>query len=129
MNLVDSCGWLECIAGGPNMGTFRDVLRKPDNLIVPTVCIYEVLRRRLPQLGRRAALEAVAVMRAAPLVVPLTDTIAVGAAVISERLKLPMADSMILATAREYNALIWTQDRHFEGLPDVNFIRCSDESR
>ena len=62
-------------------------------------------------------------MRAAPLVVPLTDTIAVGAAVISERLKLPMADSIILAAAQSCEATLWTQDEDFKDIPGVQFRR------
>jgi predicted nucleic acid-binding protein len=36
--------------------------------------------------------------------------------------KLPLADSIILATARAYQATLWTQDEHFRGLSGVQYI-------
>jgi toxin FitB len=54
-------------------------------------------------------------------VVDLDYKLAVTAARISLKEKLPMADSIILATAREYGATLWTQDAHFEGIAGVRF--------
>lgn len=121
MNLVDSCGWLEYAADGPNADHFAAPLEDSANLVVPAVCIYEVFRRLLQQRGRSAALETVALMRQANTV-PLTDTLAMEAAALGWEQKLPMADSIVLATARAFGATLWTQDAHFASMPGVRYF-------
>ncbi len=128
MNLVDSSGWLEYFADGPNAKVFARPLRDPEDLIVPTVCLYEVFKVVLRQRGAAAALQTVALMRQGTIV-ELNERIAILAAELSLEHKLPMADSVILATARIHAAHIWTQDADFEGLEDVTFVnkvRSSD---
>lgn len=121
MNVVDSSGWLEYFTGGENDTFFAPVIEDPVNVIVPTISIFEVFKRVLMEKNRDDALEAIAVMYEAQ-VVDLDRTLALMAAELSVELKLPMADSIILATARAYSALLWTQDEHFKGLPEVNYI-------
>ncbi len=121
MNVVDSCGWLEYFAEGANADHFADVVENTALLIVPSVCIYEVFRRLLQQIGRSPALEAVAVMRQAK-VVPLTDTLALESATLGHELKLPLADSIVLATAHAFDATLWTQDAHFASFPGVQYF-------
>ena len=121
MNLVDSCGWLEYFAGGANADFFAPALESSETpLLVPTLCLYEVFKRILVQFGREQAVEKVAAMRRG-VVVPLDDRIALNAALLGRELKLSMADSVILATARSYDAIVWTQDAHFEGLESVRY--------
>ncbi len=52
-------------------------------------------------------------------VVELTQEIALLAAVLSILHKLPVPDSLILATARTYPAVLWTQGEHFRRLEGV----------
>ncbi len=120
MNLVDSSGWLEYFADGQNARFFAPALEDTENLIVSTINIYEVFKRILQQRGEDAALQAVALMHQAG-VVDVTSPIAMDAVKLSTDLKLPMADSLILATARTYSAILWTQDAHFDGLPNIRF--------
>jgi predicted nucleic acid-binding protein len=54
-------------------------------------------------------------------VVDLTAPLAMSAALLSVEHRIPMADSIILAVAREYSATLWTQDEHFKGLDFVQF--------
>ena len=122
MNLVDSSGWLEYFADGRNAEFFAKVIEDTGNVIVSTINIYEVFKRVLQQRGEDAALQAVALMHQGS-VVDVTSPIAMDAVKLSTELKLPMADGMILATARACGAIVWTQDAHFEGLPDVRFTR------
>lgn len=122
MNLVDSSGWLEYFADGRNARFFAPALEDTENLIVSTINIYEVFKRVLQQRGEDAALQAVALMHQAG-VVDVTSSISMDAVKLSADLNLPMADSLILATARSCDAVLWTQDTHFEGLPDVKFTR------
>jgi toxin FitB len=122
VNLIDSSAWLEYFADGPNAEFFAPAIEKRSDLIVPTIVVFEVFKRVLQQRNARAALETVAVLRHGRLV-DLTGVIAIAAANISHSEKLPLADSIIIATARAENAIIWTQDSDFEGRPGVKFRR------
>jgi toxin FitB len=121
MNVVDSSGWLEYFGGGRNAGAFAPVIKATDILVVPAICTYEVFKRLLTQRGEEDALQAIGFMS---LGIPavLTQEIAVNAAYISSDLQIPMADSIILATARAYNATLWTQDADFKGMEGVEYI-------
>ena len=121
MNVVDSSAWLEYFADGPNADAFSQAVEAVDQLIVPTICLYEVFKIVLRQRGESAALSAIALMRQGQ-VSPLTERIALLAADLSLQTRLPMADSIILATARVHRAHIWTQDADFDGLDDVTFM-------
>src|SRR3990172_7341323 len=109
MNVVDSSGWLEYFADGPNVGFFSKAIEATADLIVPTMSLYEVFKRVLQQRGEGEALQAVAIMQQGT-VVDLTAPVALAAARISLDLGIPMADSVMLATARTYDATLWTQD-------------------
>jgi predicted nucleic acid-binding protein len=121
MNLVDSCGWLEYFGEGPEAPAYAKAIENTGQLVVPTVCLYEVFRILLRQVGRSAALEAFAAMQQAT-VIPLTEPLALEAASLGESQKLPMAGSIILATARMHHATLWTQDAHFEGMAGVRYV-------
>ena len=120
MNLVDSCGWLEYFADGPQADFYAPAIEDTGSLMVPTICLLEVFKRVLQQRGEDAALQAAAAMHQG-LIVPLDASLALRAARISSDLKLPLADSVILATARTYLGVIWTQDAHFKGLEGVRY--------
>jgi len=120
MNLVDSCGWLDYFADGPNAKFFGKAIEDVDRLLVPTICLLEVFKRVFQQRGETAALQAVTNMQEGR-VVSLDTATALTAARISADLKLPMADSVILATARAHDAVVWTQDADFDGLPGVKY--------
>ncbi|MDD5328746.1 MAG: type II toxin-antitoxin system VapC family toxin [Sulfuricella sp.] len=122
MNVVDSCGWLEYFADGTNADFFAPAIEDMATLVVATVSLFEVFKRILQQRTENEALRAVAVMQQGH-VVALDATIALSAARLSFDLKLPTADSQILATARANNAVLWTQDEDFENIPGVRYIR------
>ena len=121
MNLVDSSGWLEYFADGPNADFFAPAIENVTELIVPSISLYEVFKRVLQQRHEGDALQAVATMMQGQ-VVDLNDRLALEAARVSVEKQLPMADSMILATARAYEATVWIQDSDFEGLEGVRYI-------
>jgi toxin FitB len=75
----------------------------------------------LQQRGEDDALRAIAVMTQGQ-VIDLDTTLALEAAKTSVELRLPMADSIILATARAYNATVWTQDEDFDGIEGVQYV-------
>jgi predicted nucleic acid-binding protein len=120
MNVVDSSAWLEYFAAGPNAAFFAASIENTAELIVPTMILYEVFKRIIQQRSENEALQAVAVMQQGK-VAELDSRTALSAARISIDLQLPMADSVILATARLNSALLWTQDSHFENLPNVKY--------
>ena len=121
MNVVDSSGWLEYFGKGANGARFAPLIQKSADLIVPTISIYEVFKRVAGQRGEEEALKAVGLMTTGN-VAELNQETAILAAVISMEHKLPMADIIMLASARTYHATLWTQDEHFKGLEGVNYI-------
>lgn len=122
MNVVDSSGWLEYFADNPNADVFATPILEIDNLIVPSISLLEVFKRVLQQRGQDAALQTVALMKQGQ-VVPLDETLALQAAKLGLEHKLPLADSVMLATARAFDATLWTQDADFDGIDGVRFIR------
>ena len=120
MNVVDSSAWLEYFADGPNASFFAEPIEDAEGLVVPTLTLFEVFKRVLQQRDESAALQAVAVMQQGT-VVDLGAAIAVDAARLGRELKLPLADCVILATARQYGAELWTQDAYFKGIEDVQY--------
>lgn len=120
MNVVDSSGWLEFFAGGPNARFFEGPITDLENLVVPSITLTEVFRAVLRQRGEDEALMAAATMKQAR-VVDLDSYLAVQSARIGIERKLPLADSIVLATALEYSAVLWTQDSDFAGMPEVRF--------
>ena len=122
MNLVDSSGWLEFFADGPNAKFFTAPLQNIDELVVPTISIYEVFKSVLRQRDESAGLQAVALMKQGQ-VVDLTTHISMMAAKLSLVHNIPMADSIILATGRFYQATVWTQDADFKGLDGVEYVK------
>ncbi len=120
MNVVDSSGWLEYLAGGPNATFFAPAVEATADLLVPTLSIFEVFKRVLGQRDESLALQAIALMYQGRIV-DLSAPLAIDAARLSRRQALPMADSIMLATARAFGATLWTQDADFEAIPDVRY--------
>lgn len=120
MNVVDSSAWLEYFANGPNATFFAGPIEEPDELVVPSLTIYEVFKRVLQQRDEGSALRAVAVMQQGT-VVDLDVPLALSAARLSIDMKLPLADSVVLATARMHGATLWTQDADFKPIPGVRY--------
>jgi predicted nucleic acid-binding protein len=124
MNVVDSSAWLEYFAAGPNAAFFSAVIENTAELIVPTLCLYEVFKRIVQQRSENEALQAVAVMQQGKTV-DLDSQIALNAARLSVDYKLPMADSVILSSAMVNQAILWTQDAHFEKIPNVRYRKVT----
>jgi len=120
MNLVDTSGWIEYFFGEPNATYFTHPIEDTENLIVPVICLYEVFKKVNIVADETKALQAIAQMKQGSIV-EITEDIALSAALISIEHKLPMADSLIYATARTHDATLWTQDNHFSGLSDVKY--------
>jgi predicted nucleic acid-binding protein len=120
VNVVDSSGWLEYLADGANADFFANSILATAALLVPTLSLYEVFKRVLQQRGENDALQAVALMQQGTIV-ELNTSLALSAARISLHEKMPMADSIMLATARAYGATLWSQDSDFANIPGVRY--------
>ncbi len=120
MNVVDASGWLEYLADGPNADFFAPAIEDTEHLVVPTISL-EVFKRVLQQRGEHGALQAIALMMEG-IVSELDAPLSIDAALLGHDKKLPLADSVILATAQKYGAIVWTQDCDFEHLEGIRFI-------
>lgn len=121
MNVVDTSGWLEFFEGGENAKEFYIPIRQFEQLLVPTICIYEISKVILRESDEGHLLQALAAIQKGKIVA-LTPSIATAAAKISLRYQLPMADSIIYSTANQFDATVWTQDVDFKGLPNVQYM-------
>ncbi len=120
MNIIDSSLWLEYFAGTLKNELVYELIETPQKQLLLVICIYEVYKRMLIEKDETAALHTTSFMQNAN-VIDLTSHIVVFAAKLSKQHKLPMADSIIYATAKIYNAEIFTQDKHFENLLQVHY--------
>lgn len=121
MKVIDSVGWIAYLAGGTLADKYEPHLREPDEIVTPTIILYEVFKYLLRELDEDAAYLGagqVAKTRA----VPLNDGLATAAAEVAIRHRLPMADAIIYATAQAEGATVITSDEHFKGLPGVEFV-------
>ena len=126
MNVVDSSGWLEYFADDLNAEFFAPAIENQEELIVSSISIYEVFKRGLLQRDESAALQAIAHMQQG-CVIELDSNLALSAARVSIELNLPMADSIILSTARACDAVLWTHDSDFEDISGVEYIKKSKD--
>jgi toxin FitB len=120
VNVVDSSAWLAYFAGEPTADFFAEAIEDADLLLVPSVCLYEVFKVVLRERGEDEALQVAAAMEQG-MVINLDSELALEAAFLGHQEKLPLADSIVYATARKHNAVLWTQDEHFAGKPNVHY--------
>jgi predicted nucleic acid-binding protein len=121
MNIVDTSLWIEYFAGTKLDTSIIDAIKKKDELYVPVICLYEVRKKFLNDNDVVKADLAVDIMKIGK-VIDIDSEIAVLASDVSKRHKLPMADSIIYATAQICGAELYTQDRHFENLAQVHYF-------
>jgi predicted nucleic acid-binding protein len=122
MNIVDSSGWLAYFADEPNAKLFQTPLKDTASLVVPSITIYEVFKVVLRETSENEALQAAAAMQKGT-VVDLTVTLAIATSKISLEHGLTMADSVIIATAKAFDAVIWTQDSDFKNIAGVKYFQ------
>ena len=121
MNVVDSSCWFEYFAGSSVGDAVSPVLEDLENLIVPSITIYEVFKKLLIETDEDRALLAVAHMKQGRLI-ELDGDLSIYAAKIGKDFKLAMADSIIYATSLKFSCRLWTQDKHFKGLSGVEYF-------
>ena len=121
LQVVDSSGWIEVFTNGPQADRFLEVLDDETSLIVPAITVFEVFKWILREHSEAQAIQAIALMQRGK-VVDFDSSIAIAAAQLSHALRLPMADSIILTTARQHQARLFSMDADFKGLADVELI-------
>ena len=117
-NVVDSSAWLEYFFDTPAARAFAAAIEDTERLVVPVIVLYEVVKKVRRTHGDDAALRVAAQMRTGE-VVEIDENLALAAV----QYALPLADSLIYATARRHDAVLWTQDEHFNGLPGVRYFQ------
>ena len=122
MNVVDSSAWLSFFANERNAGLFAEPIADFAQLLVPSITLTEVFKTVVRQRDEHAAAEVIAQMQRGQ-VIGLDESLAVEAAACGLQFRLPLADSIIYATVRKYDAVLWTQDADFKDLPGVRFFR------
>jgi uncharacterized protein with PIN domain len=122
VNVVDSSAWLAWLADEPGARNFEDAIEKTDSLVVPSICLTEVFKVVARERDEGSALQAVAFMQSGR-VIDLDGDLAVAAAAAGAEHKLPLADSVVYATAQLVGGIVWTQDEDFDGLPGVKFFK------
>lgn len=124
-NLVDTSGWLEYFTDGKNADFFAPAIENTDSLIVSVINIYEIFKKVLIERGENSALETIAVLFQGEII-DVDTHLSIQAAQKSALYKIPMADSILLATAQKYDAILWTQDKHFEDIKsNIKYINKS----
>ena len=122
--IIDSYGWIEYFSEGKSAKEYAGYIENanPQNFISPTIVLYEVYKKILGVYNEEMAMEAAAHIKYVTKLIDLSDNLAISAAETSLKQKLPMADAIILTTAKNYNAKVITSDNHFKGLDSVIFI-------
>ncbi len=121
MTIIDSCGWLEYFANGANADFFSNPIKDNSEIIVPTIILYEIWKKISRERGEDKAIELVAQLKRYKII-PLDEELSISAAKVSSENNFAMADSIIYATAKKYNAALWTQDSDFKDVENVKYI-------
>lgn len=122
MILVDSSGWLAYFTDGANSDFFAKAILGTEEIVIPTIVFYEIFKKTLSDKGEESALQTIGQLHKYKIV-DLDEDLSLSAARISNEHKIPMADSIIYATAKKFGATIWTQDEDFKDLPNVKYVR------
>lgn len=101
MIVVDSCGWVEFLAGGPLAGEYAPYFEKPGEIITPAIVVCEVAKKIWREEGKKKALLVGAQMQQTRIV-PFDAHLALAATGISLRWGLPLADAAVYATGKEF---------------------------
>ncbi len=119
-DLLDSSAWIAYFTNAKEADFFAELIESKD-YVVPSITIYEVYKKFLVSYDETAAVTVISHMQKGK-VVELTEYLTIWAAKLSKDLGLPMADSIILATAQATGSVVWTLDADFKGIEGVNYV-------
>ena len=115
--VLDSSCWLEVFDGGARAVLFEALAASPEKLVVPVITVYEVFKYLFRVKGAESATRAALYMQRGQ-VLEIDSALVMAAAANG----LPMADSLIYASAQAHGATVWTQDAHFKGMAGVRYF-------
>ncbi len=115
--VLDSSCWLEHFADTDRASLFAKEIDAVESLVVPVITVYEVVKKLAREAGDEVAAAALTLMHQGRVV-----GVDLNLALAATRSSLPLADSLIYATAQAHGAQLWTQDAHFDGLPGVRYF-------
>ena len=121
MNVVDSSGWVEYFQDSPQADLFAMAIEKRDQLLVPTIALFEVHKVLSRSLAADLVDRCLDVMRLGR-VLDFTDARAVAASRVSRQHRLALADAAMYSMALEHRATFWTQDIDYDGLGSVRYF-------
>jgi len=122
MKLVDSCGWLQFFTDGPLGSSYgKELSSKPEEILVPSIVLYEVFKFLLRTSGEETAIRCTAHMTQCQ-VVDLDATLALESAETSTQSNLAMADAIVYTISRKFDAPLITSDSDLKGLEGVKFV-------
>jgi len=121
VTVIDSSGWIEFFTDGPLADEYASRLRKLATVITPVIVIYEVYKRLKRELSEDDAVIAVSAMQRSQVVL-IDQELALTAADLSLEHGLAMADAIVLAAARKFQAELVTSDRDFEDIAGVTYL-------
>ncbi len=125
MNVVDSSGWIEYLTDSPRADLFAKAIEQRDQLLVPTIALFEVHKILSRSLGIEIVDQCLTVMRLGR-VLDLTDKRAIAASKAARQHGLALADAAMYSMAQEHNATFWTQDVDYQNLPAVRYFAKSN---
>ena len=100
---------------------YQKYLESKDELIVPTIVLYEVYKVMKREVGEEKALLAFGHMKNSE-VITFNENLALQAADISLVHNLAMADAIVYASALNHKCKLITSDGDLKDLPQVTFI-------
>ncbi len=121
MIILDSSVWIGYFTNAKEFQMIEEYVTS-EEIITPTIVLYEVFKRCLGLLGEEQALLSTSFMKDHSTIIELTETIALCAARISTEEKLAMADAIIAATADIHRVTIMTSDADLKNRKNVKYI-------
>ncbi len=119
--IIDSCGWIEYLSDGPLADSFSRYIEQatPKEYFTPSIVIYEVYKRLRTIYSEEEAMKAIAHIKYLTTIIDMTESIALKAADLSFERKIPMADSIILASSLMTDSTIVTCDSDFKDMDGI----------
>jgi len=122
MRVVDTSIWIEWLIDSPLNKAIAEAFPETTQCIVPTIVQLELNKWLMREVGDSVIDQVIAYTQNC-IVAVLDTNIALQAADLHRQYKLATADAIVYATTLAYGADLLTCDAHFEGLPDVVFLK------
>lgn len=127
--VIDSYAWLEYFMGTDAGRKAAEIIDSPVyEKSTPSICLAEIYAKVLKTEGSDSAEIRKEFIKSKTALNVLIEEVAINAAKINVQMKLKvsgwgLADSIVLATARNRGGKVVTGDSHFKGLAETYFIK------